>query len=187
MNVRYWINFLSHTEPQMSLRRGNFPSSRWGWNFFYVAWNVILNQRWNDDKKKFSSQRKSAKSENLCKISAVSLIDLKIWTIGYISNLAIVGGNLISKNVVVGSKNSRHVVLQKSMNSLRVTIWCGLWSGGIIGSYFFENEEEATITVDLLYQTFDSRLISRNGVVKWSPRSWKVYRETKPRRMQLRS
>ena len=98
------------------------------------------------------------------------------------------------------------------MHPLLVTVWCGLWSGGIIGLYFFEDEGEATVTVngdtyrtmitdffvpaldgidvdnvwfqqdgatchtshatiDLLRETFDGRLISRNGDVNWPPRS----------------
>jgi len=34
------------------------------------------------------------------------------------------------------------------MHPLRVTVWCGLWSGGIIGPYFFEDEGGATVTVN---------------------------------------
>ena len=32
------------------------------------------------------------------------------------------------------------------MYPLCATIWCGWWSGGIVGPYFFENEEGATIS-----------------------------------------
>ena len=93
-----------------------------------------------------------------------------------------------------------------------MTVWCGFWSGGIIGPYFFEDEGGATITVngdtyrtmitdffvpaldgidmdnvwfqqddatchtphatiDLLRETFDGGLISRNVDVNWPPRS----------------
>ena len=27
------------------------------------------------------------------------------------------------------------------MHPQRVTVWCGFWEGGIIGPYFFENEQ----------------------------------------------
>ena len=80
----------------------------------------------------------------------------------------------------------------KSIHPLRVIVGCGLRSGIIIGSYFFESENGLDITffvlafhgidvndiwfqqnganyhtsyatIDLLRQTFDDRLISRNG------------------------
>ena len=28
------------------------------------------------------------------------------------------------------------------------TVWCGLWSGGIIGPFFFKNDAGATVTVN---------------------------------------
>jgi len=34
------------------------------------------------------------------------------------------------------------------MHPQRVTVWCGMWSGGIIGPFFFENEEGAAVTVN---------------------------------------
>ena len=30
----------------------------------------------------------------------------------------------------------------------RVTVWCGLWSRGIIRPFFFENEQEELVTVN---------------------------------------
>ncbi len=34
------------------------------------------------------------------------------------------------------------------MHPQRVTVWCGFWSGGIIGPFFFENERGAAVTVN---------------------------------------
>ena len=34
------------------------------------------------------------------------------------------------------------------MHPQRVTVWCGFWSGGIIGPCFFENEQGAAVTVN---------------------------------------
>ena len=36
-----------------------------------------------------------------------------------------------------------HMVLK---NSMQRTVWCDLWSGGIIGPYFFENKDGEIIT-----------------------------------------
>ena len=41
---------------------------------------------------------------------------------------------------LIGNSENLDVVLQKLMHLLRVTVWCSLWRGGIIGPYFFENE-----------------------------------------------
>ena len=34
------------------------------------------------------------------------------------------------------------------MHPKRVTIWCGFWSGGIIGPFFLENEQGEAVTVN---------------------------------------
>ncbi|CAH2087437.1 unnamed protein product [Euphydryas editha] len=34
------------------------------------------------------------------------------------------------------------------MHPQRVTVWCGLWAGGVIGPYFFENEFGQAVTVN---------------------------------------
>jgi len=33
--------------------------------------------------------------------------------------------------------------MEKSMHPQRGTVWCGFWSGGNIGLFFFENEQGA--------------------------------------------
>jgi len=38
--------------------------------------------------------------------------------------------------------------MEKPMHPQRVTVWCDFWSGGIIGSFFFENEQGAAVTVN---------------------------------------
>ncbi|GFV85428.1 transposable element Tc3 transposase [Trichonephila clavipes] len=80
---------------------------------------------------------------------------------------------------------SKHRYIQK-----KLTVWCALWAGGIIGPYFFKNDERHNVTVngavvptrrrtchtaratiDLLKDTFGDRLISRFGPVNWPPGS----------------
>ena len=34
------------------------------------------------------------------------------------------------------------------MDPQRMTVWCGFWYGGIIGPFFFENEQRAAVTVN---------------------------------------
>jgi len=38
--------------------------------------------------------------------------------------------------------------MEKPMHLQRVTVWCDFWSGGIIGPFFFENEQGAAVTVN---------------------------------------
>ena len=46
------------------------------------------------------------------------------------------------------SDNNQHVIAEKSFYPKKVTVWCALWSGGIIGPYFFENECGNVVTVN---------------------------------------
>ena len=87
------------------------------------------------------------------------------------------------------------------MHPKRVTVWCGFWSWGIIGPFFFENEQGEAVTVngnryramleefwftkieeedigniwtallDVLRPIFEDRVISRRADVVWPPRS----------------
>ena len=41
-----------------------------------------------------------------------------------------------------------NVIIEKLMHAQRVTVWCGFWYGSIIWTFFFENEQEAAVTVN---------------------------------------
>ena len=30
----------------------------------------------------------------------------------------------------------------------KITVWCGLWAGGVIGSYFFRDDQDRHVTVN---------------------------------------
>ena len=45
-------------------------------------------------------------------------------------------------------KRSISVIIEKPMHPQRVTVWYGFWYGGIIGPFFFENEQGAAVTVN---------------------------------------
>ena len=51
------------------------------------------------------------------------------------------------------SKNPR-VINGKQIHPQRVTVWCGFWTGSIIGPYFFENEagQAANVNVNTRYR-----------------------------------
>ena len=47
----------------------------------------------------------------------------------------------------MGTENL-HAYIEKPTHPKRVTAWCGFWSRGIIGPFFFENEQGEAVTVN---------------------------------------
>ena len=45
-------------------------------------------------------------------------------------------------------KKSSHAYIEMPTHPKRVTVYCGFWSRGIIGPFFFENEQEEAVTVN---------------------------------------
>ncbi|GFV99990.1 putative transposase [Trichonephila clavipes] len=95
------------------------------------------------------------------------------WLNGYVNK----------QNCRIWSEANPKVYVKTLLHSEKLTVWCALWAGGIIGPYFFKNDEghnfqqdgetchTARATIDLLTDTFGDRLISRFGPVNWPPRS----------------
>ncbi|GFU94287.1 DUF4817 domain-containing protein [Trichonephila clavipes] len=105
------------------------------------------------------------------------------WLNGYVNK----------QNCRIWSEANSQVYVETPLHPEKLTVWCTLWAGGIIGQYFFKNDEghnvtvngdrscgskkdgatchTARATIDLLKDTFGDRLISRFGPVNWSPRS----------------
>ncbi|GFU88785.1 transposable element Tc3 transposase [Trichonephila clavipes] len=98
------------------------------------------------------------------------------WLNGYVNK----------QNCRILSEANPQGYVETPLHSEKLTVWCALWAGGIIGPYFFKNDEghnelwfqqdgaichTARATIDLLKDTFGDRLISRFGPVSWPPRS----------------
>ncbi|GFT71945.1 putative DD41D transposase [Trichonephila clavipes] len=89
------------------------------------------------------------------------------WLNGYVNK----------QNCRIWSEADPQVYVETPLHPEKLTVWCALWAGGIIGPYFFKNDEDHNVTVnaratiDLLKDTFGDRLISRFGPVNWPPRS----------------
>ncbi|GFW84661.1 DUF4817 domain-containing protein [Trichonephila clavipes] len=89
----------------------------------------------------------------------------------------------------IWSEANPQVYVETPLHPEKLTVCCALWASGIIGPYFFKNDEghnvtdelwfqqygatchTARATIDLLKDTFSDRLISRFGPVNWTPRS----------------
>ena len=48
----------------------------------------------------------------------------------------------------IWSTENPHAYIEKPTHSKRVTVWCRFWSRGIIGPFFFENEQREDVTVN---------------------------------------
>ncbi|GFV35579.1 DUF4817 domain-containing protein [Trichonephila clavipes] len=98
------------------------------------------------------------------------------WLNGYVNK----------QNCRIWSEANPQVYVETPLHPEKLTVWCTLWAGGIIGPYFFKSDEghnelwfqqdgttchTARATIDLLKDTFGDRLISRFVPVNWPPRS----------------
>ncbi|GFV74439.1 putative DD41D transposase [Trichonephila clavipes] len=95
-------------------------------------------------------------------------------------------GYVNKQNCRLWNEANPQVYVKTPLHPEKLTVWCALWAGGIIGPYFFKNDEghkelwfqqdgatchAARATIDLLKDTFGDHLISRFGPVNWPPRS----------------
>ncbi|CAH1988625.1 unnamed protein product [Acanthoscelides obtectus] len=109
------------------------------------------------------------------------------WLNGYVNK----------QNCRIWSKDQPEALQELPMHPEKITVWCGLWAGGIIGPYFFKDDNGRNVTVngeryramitnfflpkmeeldlcDLWFQQdgeFGEQFISRLGPVHWPPRS----------------
>ncbi|GFW70036.1 uncharacterized protein TNCV_1404891 [Trichonephila clavipes] len=79
------------------------------------------------------------------------------------------------QNCRIWSEANSQVYVETPLHPEKLTVWCALWDGGIIGAVWFQQDgatcHTARATIDLLKDTFGDRLISRFGPVNWTPRS----------------
>ena len=64
------------------------------------------------------------------------------------------GGYFNKQNYRIWGPENPKMIIEKSLYPQRVSILCGIWAGGIIGPYLFENEAGAAVSVNgLCYRT----------------------------------
>ena len=52
------------------------------------------------------------------------------------------------QNCCIWGTENQHAYIEKPTHPTGVTVWCGFWSKGIIGLFFFENEQREAVTVN---------------------------------------
>ena len=58
-------------------------------------------------------------------------------------------GEYVNKqNCHIWGTENPYPYIEKPTNLKRVTVWCGFWSTGIIGPFFFENEQGQAVTAN---------------------------------------
>ncbi|GFW14119.1 transposable element Tc3 transposase [Trichonephila clavipes] len=60
------------------------------------------------------------------------------WLNGYVNK----------QNCHIWSEANPQVYVETPLNPEKLTVWCALWAGGIIGPYFFKNDEGHNVTVN---------------------------------------
>ncbi|GFV40259.1 uncharacterized protein TNCV_1444121 [Trichonephila clavipes] len=60
------------------------------------------------------------------------------WLNGYVNK----------QNCRIWSEANPQVCVETPLHPEKLTVWCALWAGGIIGPYFFKNDEGHNVTVN---------------------------------------
>ncbi|CAH2099714.1 unnamed protein product [Euphydryas editha] len=58
------------------------------------------------------------------------------------------GGYVNKQNCRIWGSENPKVTVERPLHPQKITVWCFIWSGGVIGPYFFENDEGVTQTVN---------------------------------------
>lgn len=81
-----------------------------------------------------------------------SLPDRIVWTDEAIFKL---NGHVNRHNCVYYAVENPHIVITEEMNAPGVTVWAGIWSGGIIGPFFFRD----TVTADSYLEKLNKEIV----------------------------
>ncbi|GFU13004.1 DUF4817 domain-containing protein [Trichonephila clavipes] len=83
------------------------------------------------------------------------------WLNGYVNK----------QNCRIWSEANPQENVETPLHPEKMTVWCALWAGGIIGPSCGSNKTAQHVTQLVPQDTFGDRLISRFGPVNWPPRS----------------
>ncbi|GFT60522.1 hypothetical protein TNCV_1966261 [Trichonephila clavipes] len=64
--------------------------------------------------------------------------EVHFWLNGYVNK----------QNCRIWSEANPQVYVETPLHPEKLTVWCALWAGGIIGPYFLKNDEGHNVTVN---------------------------------------
>ncbi|GFV54599.1 DUF4817 domain-containing protein [Trichonephila clavipes] len=76
--------------------------------------------------------------ESFCKECFFSSDEAHFWLNGYVNK----------QNCRIWSEANPQVYVETPLHPEKLTVWCALWAGGIIGPHFFKNDEGHNVTVN---------------------------------------
>ncbi|GFV98374.1 putative transposable element [Trichonephila clavipes] len=108
-------------------------------NFFYSKDNLVaLHFKYDQARRRFVewAQNEIAIVPNFHKRILFSG-EAHFWLNGYVNK----------QNCRIWSEANPQVYVETPLHPEKLTVWCALWAGGIIGPYFFKNNEGHNVTV----------------------------------------
>ncbi|GFS66084.1 hypothetical protein TNCV_2510751 [Trichonephila clavipes] len=109
-------------------------------NFFYSKDNLVaLLFKYNQARRRFVewAQNEIAVVPDFHKRILFS-DEAHFWLNGYVNK----------QNCRIWSEANPQVYVETPLHPEKLTVWCALWAGGIIGPYFFKNDEGRNVTVN---------------------------------------
>lgn len=107
-----------------------------------------LNEEDVDRRLEFAEQQLAVMAEDDTYLDRVIFSDEAIFTLH---------GGVNKQNVRYWADENPRFFTEQPLHSPQVIVWCGLWSGGIIGPFFFE----ATVTADAYLEMLQSFFLPR--------------------------
>ncbi|GFT68259.1 DUF4817 domain-containing protein [Trichonephila clavipes] len=71
-------------------------------------------------------------------LTVFPLDEAHFWLNGYVNK----------QNCRIWSEANPQVYVKTPLHPEKLTVWCAIWAGGIIGPYFFKNDEGHNVTVN---------------------------------------
>ncbi|GFX22570.1 hypothetical protein TNCV_2785051 [Trichonephila clavipes] len=109
-------------------------------NFFYSKDNLVaLHFKYDQARRRFVewAQNEIAVVPDFHKRILFS-DEAHFWLNGYVNK----------QNCRIWSEANPQVFVETPLHPEKLTVWCALWAGGIIGPYFFKNDEGHNVTVN---------------------------------------
>ena len=84
------------------------------------------------------------------------------------------GRYINQQNCRIWDTENRHANIEKPTHPKRATVWCGFWSRGIIGLFFFENEQGEAVKVNSDCYLFIYLLYNNSKLLLMYDRPWQL-------------